>query len=78
MDCLQHLIGKLCFNRRDTLGSKGNFGTTFRGTFEGTTDVAIKRLEMKDFDVDLKAIREGHLHSNVLHYFCNEKDIEFM
>jgi hypothetical protein len=74
----QHNIGKLYFNRSDNLGASGCFGTTFRGTFEGTTDVAVKRLEKKDFDVDLKAISKSQMHSNILHYFCNEQDIEFL
>ena len=76
----QCVIGKLSFNRSDKLaGCKGNFGTTFRGKFEETTDVAIQRLATNEFNVDLKAIRNGQMHHNVLHYFCNEQDnIEFL
>ena len=75
----KHMIGKIGFNRSGTLGSsKGKFGTMFQGTFEGTTDVAVQRLETKDFNVDFKAISRGHMHPNILHYFCNEQDIEFL
>ena len=70
--------GKLCLNGSDTIDSSGDFGKTFKGMFEGTTDVAVKRLKKKKFDIDLKAIRLVDNHQHVLRCHCREEDLEYM
>ena len=75
MDTQEH--GKLRFCRTDSL-SIGKFGSTFRGTFERTIDVAIKRILLKEYIVDLEVLRQAQNHSNILRYYCSEQDIEYM
>ena len=69
--------GKLSFFRLDTIGS-GRFSSIFRGKFEGSIDVAIKRILLKEYTVNLDVFRLVQQHSNILRYYCSEQDIEFM
>ena len=73
------VIGKIQFDPEKVLGS-GCFGTTvYEGTFE-ERPVAIKRivpqcLGVADREVEL--LRETDHHTNVVRYFCMEKDSVF-
>jgi len=67
---------KLCVDRTQSI-SRGSFGASFMGTFEGEP-VMIKRYEKEKFDVDLKVIRQVKNHQNVLHYYCSEENVDFM
>ena len=69
--------GKLSFCRKDSI-TFGCFGTTFCGTFEGLTKVAIKHILKKEFTVDIEVLHLAQSHPNILCYFCNEQDIEYM
>ena len=71
-------IGKLSFNRKDVIGN-GSFGHVFKGKFENTTDVAIKRivkLDVSQFEKDVMPTLESH--PNILRFFCVEQDKDFM
>ena len=71
-------IGELRFKKTEKIDSNGIFGKTFKGTLEERTDVAVKRVALEDFDVDLEAIRRVNNHQHVLHFYCNEQDMDYM
>ena len=78
------IAGKLSFHGVKGLLGSGSYGTVFRGTFEGTKDVAIKRLEKARFTglsmAEILVPPQITVHPNVLEFFkeCNEKDDDFM
>ena len=71
---------KLSFCRRDSIPNcpSGRFGTIFRGRFEGTVDVTIRRIIKTAYSVALDILRQTQNHPNILRYYCSEEDIEFM
>ena len=74
---MEEKVGKLCLDRSEAI-AVGNFGTTFKGTFEGTIDVAVKRFEKEEFEVDLKAICRVNNHQNILRFYCSEENFDFV
>ena len=71
-------IGSVSFNREDVLGN-GSFAIVFRGKYEGSIDVAIKRIvkfEVNKFERDFMPTIENH--PNIIHFFCVEEDVDFM
>jgi len=71
-------IGELRFKKTEKIDSNGIFGKAFKGTLEERTDVAVKRVALEDFDVDLEAIRRVNNHQHVLRFYCNEQDMDYM
>ena len=73
------VIGKISFDPQKVLGT-GCFGTTvYEGTFE-ERPVAIKRIVPQCLGVaerEVELLRETDHHSNVVRYFCMEKDSVF-
>ncbi|XP_030067185.1 serine/threonine-protein kinase/endoribonuclease IRE2 isoform X2 [Microcaecilia unicolor] len=74
-----HVVGKISFNPRDILGHGAGGTFVFRGRFDDRT-VAVKRIlpECYSFvDREVELLRESDEHSNVIRYFCTEKDKQF-
>lgn len=72
-------IGKLCFDRACPVG-EGRFGSVFRGTYESTKDVAVKRFRKIKTQVGSAIYLKASVgHPNVIQYFCTESsDVEFV
>lgn len=70
-------IGKLSFCSIES-SVKGRFGRIFKGKFEESVIVAIERIKNRDFIVQLDVIRKAQNHPNVLRYYCNEQDVDFV
>jgi hypothetical protein len=70
-------IGKIRFCRRDSLGS-GQFGSVFRGTYDKSVNVAVRRVVHKDFLVELEVLRRAETHPNIPVYYGSDRDVEFV
>ena len=71
-------IGKLSFCRADLVG-KGRYSWVFRGKYDNMVEVAVKRLEKRESQVESHLFRKADGHHNIIRYFCTkENDIEFM
>lgn len=68
-------IGHLSFSQNDSLGSN-RFGTIFHGTFQKTVEVAITRIEKKDFLVDSEVLGKSLNHQNILRFYGFEEDLD--
>jgi len=68
-------IGHLSFSQDDSLGSN-RFGTIFQGTFQKTVEVAITRIEKKDFLVDSEVLGKSLNHQNILRFYGFEEDLD--
>ena len=76
---IEEISPKLHYCRRDSVFCpSGRFGSIFKGTFEGTVDVSIRRILKTDFTVELNVLRKTQSHPNILRYYCSEEDVEFM
>ncbi len=70
-------VGKLKFFRENTLGH-GSYGTTvFKGMFENTISVAIKRVDILRATVEIDILRRAHIHPNIVNYYITEFDDDF-
>lgn len=70
-------IGKIRFCRRDNLGS-GRFGSVFQGKYDDKYDVAVKRVVHTDFLVEIDVLKKAQNHPNILRYYGNDSDVEFV
>ena len=72
-------IGKLNFCRSDLIG-KGRYGSVFKGRYDRyMVDVAVKRLDKYDSQVESDILWKASGHPNVIRYFClKDIDVEFM
>ena len=72
-------IGKLNFSRLDLIG-KGRYGWVFKGKYnKGMIDVAVKRVEKRESQVESLLLSKADSHPNIVRYFCTkENDVEFM
>ena len=67
-------IGHLTFYQNVMLGSN-RFGTIFRGTFQKTLEVAITRIEKKEFLVDVENLGRVQNHRNI-HFYGIEENVD--
>ena len=77
----EEIGSKLRYCRRNSIpnGPSGRFGSIFRGIFEGTVEVAIRRIVKTDYTVELDILRKTQQHPNILRYYCSEEnDEEFL
>ena len=68
-------IGHLTFYQNVMLGSN-RFGTIFRGTFQKTLEVAITRIEKKEFLVDVEILGRVQNHQNILRFYGMEENVD--
>ena len=84
MQAMKH-VGKLSYNSKDNIG-RGAYGSVFKGFFEGTKPVAIKRMMRtmltSSYDESFKKEAEITLkvsdHPNIIRYFCYEMDNDYL
>lgn len=73
------LVGKIAFDSKEIIG-KGSAGTcVYKGWFEGTTAIAVKRVITEHFTLaqrEIDLLRQLH-HPNVVRYFATESDSSF-
>lgn len=70
-------IGKLSFNRAQLLGA-GKFGKIFVGKYKNSLDVAIKRVDKSETEIDCAVYVKANGHPNIIQYYgINNKDVEF-
>ena len=70
-------IGKLSFNRAQLLGA-GRLGKIFVGKFKNSLEVAIKRVEKGETEVDFTLYMKVNGHPNIIQYYGDSsKDVEF-
>ena len=74
-----NVIGKIAFDSKEIIG-KGSAGTcVYKGWFEGTTAIAVKRIITEHFTLaqrEIDLLRQLH-HPNVVRYFATESDSSF-
>lgn len=72
-------VGKIAFDSKEIIG-KGSAGTcVYKGWFEGTTAIAVKRVITEHFTLaqrEIDLLRQLH-HPNVVRYFATESDSSF-
>ena len=72
-------VGKIAFDAKEIIG-KGSAGTcVYKGWFEGTTAIAVKRVITEHFTLaqrEIDLLRQLH-HPNVVRYFATESDCSF-
>ncbi|KZS01475.1 Uncharacterized protein APZ42_001857, partial [Daphnia magna] len=66
---------KITFNRDATLG-EGNYGSVFRGEFEGR-QVAVKRILLNKINKNEEECLQKLKHSNIIKLFHIESDNDF-
>jgi len=71
-------IGKIRFCRNDSPGGSGQFGSVFRGTYDKVIDVAVRRIVLKDFLVELEVLRRAQTHLNIPILYGSDRDVEFV
>ncbi len=75
-------IGKLRFTNERLGYSGGTFGTSvFKGTFDSSRAVAVKRVLLEFFDTasnEIDLLLESDFHTNIARYYCKERDNTFM
>ena len=69
-------IGNIRFFRKDYLGS-GQFGSVFRGTYDKTTVVAVRRIRSFEFLVEHDVLRRAQTHPNITMDYGSDSDVEF-
>ncbi|KAL3837576.1 hypothetical protein ACJMK2_022924, partial [Sinanodonta woodiana] len=73
-------IKNICYEPESLLGS-GCYGTNvYKGSFDGR-DVAVKQLLKQNFSLaerEIKLLRESDHHENIIRYFMNEQDVNFL
>jgi hypothetical protein len=77
-------IGKISYYRNVVLG-RGSHGTiVYKGLYENGLKIAVKRVQILDYTKDtklteneIKIIREI-THHNIIRYYCNERDKDFV
>jgi len=74
-DKILETIGHLSFCQSDSLGSN-RFGSIFQGTFQKTVEVAISKIEKKDFLVDAEVLGRSLNHQNILRFYGFEEDVD--
>ncbi|XP_023670800.2 serine/threonine-protein kinase/endoribonuclease IRE1 isoform X1 [Paramormyrops kingsleyae] len=73
-------VGKISFSPTEVLGHGAEGTFVFRGSFDGRK-VAVKRILPECFDFaerEVQLLRESDEHSNVIRYFCTERDRQFI
>ena len=76
------VVGKLSFSPKDIIGS-GGYGNVFKGQFERTVDVAVKRILKENFDDRIRTTVESETlsrvdgHPNIVRYYITEQDDDF-
>lgn len=70
-------FGKIEFFMTDLIG-KGSFSSVYKGIYENNIDVAIKRVLPEEITSEIDILQENHNHSNIVGYYCTEKDENFM
>ena len=77
---IMHRIGSISYDSEHIIGNGHNATTIYRGRFEKTRDVAIKKVSKQYVDLvdrERMALVGGDSHENVIRYFCTEEDKEF-
>ena len=67
---------KISYKKEDFLGG-GSYGKVFKGRFDGK-DVAVKRIQIEDFDAREESFLKNYQHTNILKLFCKERDTNFV
>ena len=73
-------IGKISLSPQDILGEGSNRTMVFKGTYQ-KTPAAIKRISMENSFLalsEVEALREITDHKNIVRYFKNEKDEQYI
>jgi hypothetical protein len=70
-------VGHLIFWQNDLLGA-GKFGPIFQGKFQTLIEVAITKIDQKQFRVDETALLNTRYHPNILGLYCCEKDQNYV
>jgi len=70
-------IGKIEFFMTELIG-KGSFSSVYKGIYENNIGVAIKRVLLDEITSEIEILQENHNHSNIVGYYCSEKDENFM
>jgi len=67
---------KISYENEDFLAG-GGFGKAYKGRFDGK-DVAVKRIQIEDFDSREEGFLKNFQHSNILKLFHAERDKIFV
>lgn len=69
-------IGRFKFDKDNKIGHSQQI-IVFKGKYEDSIDVAIKRVLKCDVKLEIELLRKNHIHPNIINYYGTEEDAEF-
>lgn len=73
---IEKKVGKLKYHKKEII-SRSRGIIVYKGKYEKTIDVAIKRIQREDAKIEIDVLKNHHFHPNLVKYYTTERDDDF-